>query len=205
MRAPSGYPQRHWDVVANAWRSSALIVFVLGVPTLALALYVYLRGGPLLVAAVAGAISVYAVLAAVGQVWDCRHVRIIPYFERRVGEIDTFLAGAALARSLLLLDELAAARGVTPLSAYGFGDDLRGEAVVWHMPDAGLQTVRTLAQALEAEPERLRDAAAAQQDLARLEQALERAQVLGVRFALLLRHGNATSALEWERRAGSAF
>jgi hypothetical protein len=202
----SGYPKEHWEVVYAAWRWAGLTVLVTGVPAAALALFAIRWNGSLHLAAVAAAIFAVGTFTAVAGTWDCwRYVRVIPYFEGKVGGIDTFLGGSGIARSLLFLDELAAEGGVAPLSAFGFHDDLRGETVGWHPPEEGLRTVETLLAAVDTEPGRVSDPEAVRRDLSRIAEALRRAADLRIRFSLLLLHGNATSGLEWERRIGSAF
>ena len=128
-------------------------------------------------------------------------VRVIPYFSARVGDINTFMRGHAIARELEELDSLAVQHNVTPLSRFGFADDLRGEEVVWHEAAEGKQTVETL----------LRELATRQTDsettidLQALDDALARASDNGIRFCLLWREQNSTSAAEWDQRQGTAF
>jgi hypothetical protein len=199
------YPRRHLEARAGAWRGAGVAVLVTGLPALLLGLAVFLWSAPVLPAAIAGALFLYALLAGAASVWDSRRVAIIPYFECEVGEIDTFLAGQALARHVVPLDELAENRGLTPLSAFGYGDDLLGEPVVWHQPAEGISTVEGLLAALETEPSPVADRENVRRDLTRMAHALRRAADREIRFSLLMRHGNATSALEWERRIGTAF
>jgi hypothetical protein len=49
--------------------------------------------------------------------------KIVPYFRQRLGDIDTFTRGHAIARSCQVLDDLAIQSGITPISAFGFNDD----------------------------------------------------------------------------------
>ena len=84
-----------------------------------------------------------------GRYETFRYVRIMPYFQRSLGEIDTFLNGKALVRSLKQLDAVAIEQGVQPLSAFGFNDDLRGETLVWYAPEDGLKTIETLLNELK--------------------------------------------------------
>lgn len=130
---------------------------------------------------------------------------ICPYFEREVGDIDTFARGRHLARWLGELDDLAARLGVTPFSRYGFADDLRGETLVWHDPAEGLAVVESLLAGLDQSdvPERDRPRLAA--DLRRVAHALSKARDKGIRFCLMHRPDNVTSGQEWEVRKGTVF
>ncbi len=128
------------------------------------------------------------------------------YYERRVGAIDTFLAGGAAVRAIRPLDAMAEAAGVRTISSFGFADDLAGEVVVvWHDPGEGLDTVTALLGALEGDPGRVADPSAVAEDLRRIGDGLREAAGQGIRFCFLVRHGDATNAAEWERRQGSAF
>lgn len=206
-----GYPDRHRAVIASAARASLRTIAVTGSLAALFAAAAVWWGGSVLIAAIAAAIFILATLGSVLGLWDClRWVRIIPYFESTVGGIETFLAGEALARHLRQLDDVAADIGVTPLSEFGFNDDLCGETLVWHDAEDGLSALLPLLAALEARPDRIeaRDPLAlqcVQCDLRKMIEALQKARQGGIRFCLLLRHGNGTSALEWEQRKGTAF
>ncbi|MGH7991684.1 MAG: hypothetical protein ACREDS_16030, partial [Limisphaerales bacterium] len=50
-------------------------------------------------------------------------IRIIPYFSDRVPEADTFSHGYAIAANSQTLGEIAKAKNVRPLCAFGFRDD----------------------------------------------------------------------------------
>jgi hypothetical protein len=201
-----GYPQRHQKVVAATRRLSLTIVFT----TAAVAALATTTAAhevlPMWVAALADAVFVLALVMASASVWSVqRHVAVIPYFERTVGEIDTFLAGQALARHLVPLDAMAQGLGLPPLSQFGFNDDLAGEPLTWHDAQEGLATVRALSDCLARQPSQLLDPENVMSDLARLAHALQRAKEQEIRFCLLLRYGNVTSGHEWDVRQGTAF
>jgi hypothetical protein len=134
-----------------------------------------------------------------------RYARIVPYFDRTVGNIDTYTAGRQLARYCGKLDAMAVASGQRAISAFGFNDDLRGETLNWHSPSDGLRTVAALMAAVAAQPEEFDDPISIISDLQRLSNALLRANERGRHFCLLLLHGGTTSGQEWEVRQGSAF
>ena len=130
-------------------------------------------------------------------------VRVVPYFERDVGEIHTFLAGYALARNWERLDDLARELDSNRLSDFGFADDLEGDAVIWHEAAKGYYTVEALRQRIERDwvtrdLELLRD-------LDALAHALSRAAEQHIRFSLLVLEGDGTSPMETARRAGTFF
>ncbi|MGH9564098.1 MAG: hypothetical protein ACRD3S_21810, partial [Terracidiphilus sp.] len=74
-----------------------------------------------------------------------RHVRVLPYFERPLGQKDTWLAGENYLRHSRKLDEIATSLGVHPLSKFASGDDLiRGETLHWFSPQDALHTTERL-------------------------------------------------------------
>lgn len=153
----------------------------------------------------AGVAIIIFLLFAVGFVAGARdryRVRVLPYFERPVGGIDTWLAGENLLWHSRSLDEAARQCGVTPLSAFASGDDLvPGEQLCWFDPTDALRMA-----------ERLREAdvaatlpAGVVTDLDRLRDALRRASAQGIRFCLLVREGSYASGHEMSIRKGSFF
>jgi hypothetical protein len=158
--------------------------------------------GDLTRAGVAIAIFLLAVANIIFSFRDQFLVRVVPYFERPVGETDTWLAGEDLLWHSRALDEAATRSGVTPLSAFLSGDDLiPGEELRWFTPDDALRTAERL-----QEP----DVAATLPagviaDLERLRDALGRASGQGIRFCLLIREGSVTSGHEMSVRKGSFF
>ncbi len=200
------YPERYHVTVRQCLRASLWAMGVTGLVALTLDLAAVFANGPLFLAALASAVFlVFGLLASVGAMIDCRTARVMPYFRRHVGEIDTFLAGEALARHLPFLDDLAARCDLPPLSAFGFADDLNGETLTWHNPSEGLRTVLRLRNSLQELPEDVLDHLAVLEDLQKLEQALQRAEAQDIPFCLLFRHGNTTSGHEWSVRQGTAF
>jgi hypothetical protein len=123
--------------------------------------------------------------------------RIVPYFEKSLGEPAPFAGGVALARQSQQLDELALSAGVTPLSSYGFNDDFAGQVVTWHEPALALASVRAILPKLSPDEARLRH------DLELLTESLNRAAARRIRFALLLRTTHAVADAEKEKRQGS--
>lgn len=130
---------------------------------------------------------------------------IVPYFQKPLGDIHTFAQGHAVARSCQALDGLAAGLGLTPLSAFGFNDDLAGETVNWHPPAQGLATISGLLAALRDHPETIPRQDRLIKELTAIEHALQKAVACDVPFCLLLRTADVTSSLEWERRQGTCF
>lgn len=144
--------------------------------------------------------------------WLSAPARLVPYFERPLGgtkwgafkktigtldfkvssePLDTatwgaFRRGFALAHGLDVLERRASQLGVTPLSAFGFGDDVLGQIVVWHSASAGLQTVRALIASSHREALGLN----LLEDLHALEVALQMAEAAALRFAIVVRIGS---------------
>ena len=133
---------------------------------------------------------------------DCLRVRIVPYFEKRIGGVKTVLAGKNLFLHSRQLDELAGQFGVRPLSDFASGDDLvRGEVLQWYSADDALRTLDRLL---------LSDATASLpssvcSDLSLIREALNMAVSTNTRFCFLLREGSAMSGAELDKRQGSFF
>lgn len=201
-----GYPNRHQQVVRTTRLrgigctvATFLLAAITGTATL------YSRFPPLCTAAAIAVFVVFGVISSLCAMVEVRTVRVLPYFQRTVGEIDTFLAGEAIARHLRHLDDLAERLGSTPLSRFGFHDDLMGEELRWYSAADGLRTVNALLDHLPAGSSSIDPVEPVLADLRKLRHALERAQAQGIAFCLLLRHGNTTSGHEWSVRKGTAF
>jgi hypothetical protein len=209
-RSP-GYPERHWWFVRRAFRSmlrTELVLLAAGVGLTAFA--VFGRGRLAEPAAVAAAVVdggflFLPLLDLLGMNGVLRHAAVVPYFPREVGEISTFGNGEGLARHVAELDEFAVGLGLTPLSAFGWNDDMEREPLVWHGASEGLKTVNALLASLEREEVAWDDHAGTVADLKRIAHALARADARGIPFSLLLRHATATNAMEWEARRGTCF
>src|SRR5207249_9305298 len=95
---------------------------------------------------------------------------------------------------------LAAAVGVRPVPAFGFGDDLCEQPVHWSPRSEGLRTVEALRAGLGGRPSAGADIA---RGLGALASVLRIAVAQGVGFALLLRlgGGDAQSAGVFEARS----
>lgn len=196
-----GYPQRYRGLLREEGKRAALGV----------ALLVLLPGGGALAWFVGSAWlplklvfgTLLLAIAGLGA-YTCGRtlfallfVRVVPYFEKPMGDAPAFAGGAALARRAEALDRLALAAGVTPLSGFGFADDDAGEKLVWHEPALGLATVRALALQVAPHDAGLR------RDLELLADVLGRAAARRIRFALLLRTTPAPSDEEKARRQGA--
>jgi hypothetical protein len=204
VRGPESDSERHWYVAAWRLRWAIGRNLVLGVGALAftscaIALAGRRADGLAVFAGVWDALFLFIlVVDSFSTSSVLRHVSVVPYFQSRVGEIETFGNGRHLARAMNGLDDRARSLGVVPLSAFGWNDDLAGESLVWHAPDDGLKTVDALLAEEQLEPG-VRD------DLERIAHALRRAADKRIRFCLLLRHGDVTSGAEWDVRQGTCF
>ena len=206
ITARDGLPPRHWAVVASAWRYAVGSIAITGTIAVVVCRWAIRDEISLGAAALALAPFAFAVLSGPITVWAVtRHVSLMTYYERKVGEVDTWLAGRAAVRALRPLDAMAIEAGVRPLSEFGFADDLAGESVVWHDPREGRTSVAALLKAVEIQPERVADPLAVADDLRRIGEGLDKAAALGISFCFLIRHGDSTNGMEWESRIGSAF
>ncbi len=135
-----------------------------------------------------------------------RSTTIVPYFERRVGDIHTFGSGSEVAKHCQELDEFSLRLGLTPLSAFGFDDEYFGEKLTWHSAEIGLVTVVGLLQFFRENDDRtVSSNGQLIRELVAIEDALRKAAEHGIKFCLLLRIGNVTNAMEWEQRKGTCF
>jgi hypothetical protein len=128
--------------------------------------------------------------------------RVLPYFERPLGQKDTWLSGENYLQHSRQIDEIAARIGVRPLSEFASGDDLiRGESLNWFQPEDALHTTERLLQTdiCSTLP------SAVVSDLTRIRDALRLACSQSVKFCFLIREGSSASGLEMERRKGSFF
>jgi hypothetical protein len=207
-RSP-GYPERHWWFVRRAfrrifWTELVLLAAHSGAIAVAWRSEGSLADRADMAVGIAGALFVFYQLTAVASLNDIlRHAAVLPYFQKRVGEISTYSSGESLARHVDELDELAITNAVTPLSSFGWNDDLEGEAVVWHASAEGLKTVNFLLIVLEREETAWDDHAATINDLKTIAHALERADAQDIPFSFLLRHSSATNGQEWDARQGT--
>lgn len=201
-------PPGHRAAVARARRWAIGIAAATAAASAATLARALVWNGPAWPAATA--LALFLFLGLVGW-WNwretSRHYRVIPYFERRVGNTRTFLRGRALARRWGRLEALARAEGVAPLSTFGFADDLRGGPVDWRPAAEGARTIRGLLRGLESNPigSTPEELAELREDLEAIAEALDRAAASGVGFAFLLQHANATSGHEWASRRGTPF
>jgi len=158
-------------------------------------------------AAVCGAVALYLTVVQIGALCDLsstrRQARIVPYFEADVPGEDTFFdSGHALARNCAYLDRIAVEAGLTPVSAFGFGDALRDEPFDWRDPQEGARTFTGVLERLRAQPDAVPEAEAVIADLERIESRLQEAVRLKVRFCLHFRMDWAYSLQEFEIRPG---
>lgn len=136
---------------------------------------------------------------------DRRRASVFPYFERNVGDIDTFRKGRTLAERFAEVDSLAVTLSVTPLHTFGFNDDLDGETLEWHDAALGLASVTPLLKHLRQHPNLISDQEGVIEDLERIERALEKAREKRIRFSLLINVGDGYTSQEHLVRKGSVL
>ncbi len=173
------------------------------------------RLSSLAVAAVTGVIFVWLLKGLLeGWLGPRPEPRILPCFQKisgveRLGGIDTYVHGYAIARNCQALDTLADELNLQLLSEFGFNDDHLGEEPTWHPAEAGLSTITGLLQELRREDvswetslDKPEEVIA---DLKRIEVALSLARDKNVPFCFILLVRDFTNALEHERRLGTFF
>lgn len=196
------FARRFHSHLLRVFLESGMLLFCLGFFAAA-TLYAYFQeGGPIYIVAFCLAAFLYFAVALMIGIRDSFRVRVLPYFERRLGNGTSFLMGKSLLEHSRSLDEIAKQLGATPLSDFATGDDMVCfEKLNWHEPAEAMRTTQQLlnSEAAAAFPEDLRS------DLKALENALAEACRQNVRFGLLLREGSCASGLEMDRRKGSFF
>ena len=192
----TAYPHRHWVRLKGCLPTVLVINLILGL------LAVTSMDGA---AAFGAFFLVWLLFSSPSVSASYYYVRVTPYFRSRVGETTTYCSGHGLARHMLELDELARTLGVTPLSEFGWNDDLAGEELVWHDAARGLKTVNALLAHLQVDEFAESEQAEVIDDLKRIANDLGRADQQSIPFCLLLQHGDATSGWEHDRRKGTFF
>ncbi len=206
-----GYPERYLeDTNRDLYRTIGICVpFVLLAGSAVLFCILVLLGGWNFTSAlglmVSGGLLILISWGFIRSLRDCYNIGIIPYFKKRVGDIDTFSNGHAVAKNCRQLDRIAFEKIVSPISKFGFNDDFSGEKVQWHNPEKGLETITLLLREIRRHPKTLDNAKAVISDLERIEDALKKAKARGILFSLLLRSGDTTSGMEMDQRKGSFF
>ncbi|MGN6643116.1 MAG: hypothetical protein ACTHKU_08950 [Verrucomicrobiota bacterium] len=194
--------QRHRQHVLRVIRKGVLYFILSGTFATLFLLACFYGKGTTLEAGIAVAIFLWICFGICVGIPDSLRVRLLPYFERPLGNISTWDHGRSLLNHSRELDELATGLGVTPLSRFASGDDLiPGEQLVWHEPQLALEAVTRLLESKAARdfPKELAS------DLAHLRDALSAASTQQVRFCFLLREGSSASDAEMTRRKGSFF
>jgi hypothetical protein len=133
--------------------------------------------------------------------------RVVPYFARQLEPYGgnsslAFQTGRDIYRSLSELDDLAAALGVKPLSAFGFADDFYEQPVEWHSASDGLATI----DALRGELVSRSGDGSIELDLETLAAVLRIAATQDVGFSLVLRlynHESIQAISTLQPRSGS--
>lgn len=202
-----GYPPKHLEQIRATNRCAIRDIAITGILFVALLAGAILGPVPAIAPAIAAAcFLVFGMFNGLGSLYDTyRYVQVIPYFERRLGKIHTFLAGQTMARTMNYLDAIATEENVPPLSTFGFADDLRGETLQWHDPKIGLKSIEAIRRRIADSDVPTAVLTPLLDDLKKWQQALERAASENIAFCVLLRHGNFTSGHEWDVRKGSAF
>jgi hypothetical protein len=162
-----------------------------------------LRGnGDVRLASISSIIFVIVAWLSWRRILDQTCVRLVPYFEKKVGNINTWLSGKSLLLQSRRLDEMALQLGVHPLSEFASGDDMiPSEDLKWFAPQEALKTIERLLEP-EAAKSLPQDVIS---ELSQVREALDIAHSRNIRFCFLLREGLSASGAEMEQRKGSFF
>jgi hypothetical protein len=193
---------RHRQHVVDVLRRLALLLIVSGLAGPVWLVLRFFGEGDADLASIATAVFLWLVWVACVTLPDQFRVRLLPYFQRRLGDTDTWLAGESLLWHSQRLDAIALELGVRPLSDFASGDDMiPGEVLEWFPPYDALQTTEQLLQTSEVNSL----SSDVVSDFTRLRDALRLACSENVPFCLLLREGSSTSGFEMDQRKGSFF
>src|SRR5580658_8647326 len=120
--------RRHRQHVFRVVARMATFLIVAGVAVGACALSFFRGKGDTTSAGIAAAVFLAVFLFLVFATWrgiqELFRVRVLPYFERPLGQKSTWLAGENLLRHSRQLDETATRLGIRPLSEFASGDDM---------------------------------------------------------------------------------
>ena len=122
----NGYPRKHFEELRAARRYAFRAIAITGLPFVLLLFGTVFGPIPPIATAFAAAnFLMFGLLGGLGSLIDTyRYVQVIPYFQRSLGGIDTFLAGRAIVRFLNQLDAIAIEQNVLSPSSFEFADDL---------------------------------------------------------------------------------
>lgn len=194
--------RRHRQHVILVLAKVAIVLALGGALAGTCAVFYFRRNGEAALLGIAVVVVMFLAWAAWRGTRDVLRVRVLPYFDRPLGQKDTWLAGENLLRHSRQLDEIAARLGVRPLSDFASGDDLiRGETLQWFAPGEALKTIDCL---LRTDTQASLPPAVVS-DLKRVRDALHSASSQSAKFCFLLREGSSISGLESGRRKGSFF
>ena len=156
----------------------------------------------LIFASISGGILFYLLIGTVLSSKDSDKISLLPFFEKPIGDIDTFLAGKSLAWNSKRLSQVAIDLGLSPLCNFASGDPLfADEESRLFEPFDAIPTIIGLRQSEEV----LAIGKALLHDLDGFYDALKKAETQRIRFSIHLRIGDSASSHEMETRGGSYF
>ena len=136
---------------------------------------------------------------------DLNYVEIYPYFEKSVGNIDTFASGSAIARRINLLDTLAKEVNLPAMSSFGYKDSWKNKKLTWYNADDALPTITALLDIISKEPDVINDSANIKSELEKIYDAITKAKEHGIKFCFVMNFIGYTNSMEHEKREGSFF
>jgi hypothetical protein len=165
---------------------------------------------PLVVPTGAGAFALFYLLAVLGDLKGLGIGRrccasIIPFFQREVGEPNTFRSGKAIARHWCLLNSVALEGGAEPLSAFGSCSDSRTALSEWYLPKVALTTIATLLNNISRYRIEIEEYEQLQAELNLLKEKLEAARRQDILFCFHLKTYECVYGQVEEQRKGTYF
>lgn len=197
------YPRKYWEETGACLRSLIRVTLIAAAIALALTLLSIRWERALFIAMIPGIIILLIFLIGPLDLHHTLHdVFVTPYFESAVGGVRINCIGKQIARHLEELDELARLRDVTPLSEFGWNDDLKGEVNVWYDALSGVKTVNVLLSYFQGDEFAGGGQPGVVDELKLLAQSLDQAADRGIRFCLLLFCGGGTNEMKEALRKG---
>jgi hypothetical protein len=136
---------------------------------------------------------------------DLNYVEIYPYFEKSIGNIDTYASGSAIARRINILDTLANEANLPVMSSFGYKDSWKNKKLTWHNANDVLPTIKYLLDIISQKSDIIDDSDNIKIELENIYNAITKAKEHGIKFCFVMNFIGYTNGMEHEKREGSFF